>query len=53
MITHRQKSAETIYTRKGETHEGGTCINPLQVVTGIQKTNCKPRQLAPLDLHDV
>ena len=43
MIIHRQKSAKTIYTRKGEAREGGTSINPLQFVTGIQKTNSKPR----------
>ena len=50
MIIHRQKPAKTIYTRKGEAHEGGTSIKPLQVVTGIHKTNSKSRQLAPLDI---
>ena len=50
MINHRQKSAETIYTRKGEAREGGTSIKPLQDVTGVHKTNSKSRQLAPLDI---
>ena len=52
MIIHRQKSAKTIYTRKGEAREGGTSIKPLQDLTGVHKTNSKSKRLALLDIYE-